>query len=516
MNPNNDSLIELDSESESDSEDIINEKDISIDLLNEFEKNGQILDSIFLEFQQSDLSIPLEESDNEDPSEAEEEQIPWLDTLSNEDLIEIENSIYYMIGEYMHDEIESLSSAHFNETMVSDIAEMLQNQLVELQLSEEKYYDEVEDFVLQISEQFFEIHLDIPPRSYKNTFVENIPLSELIRTRQSQLKYLKSVDSHKQKSKEWYEYRYNIMTASNLWKVFGSEAQQNSLICEKCKPLEFQDSSYVNVNSPLHWGNKYEPLTAMIYEDIYHTKTDDFGCIPHKQYPFIGASPDGINVDPTSQRYGRMVEIKNIFNREITGIPKEEYWIQMQIQMETCDLDECDFVETRFKEYETDEEFYLNKGVYSYSGVVLHFINKITQFENQTPQYTPKYVFMPFYIQHNKPEIDQWVKTTQFELKSQYSLYETNYWYLDEISCVLVKRNREWFQRNISKIEAFWRTIEKERITGYEHRLAKKKPAKPEVIHDMNSANTSQYIKNLSSSSQSICLIKVDENGNLL
>ena len=123
---------------------------------------------------------------------------------------------------------------------------------------------------------------------------------------------------------------------------------------------------------------------------------------------------------------------------------------------------------------------------------------------------------MPFYIQHNKPEIDQWVKTTQFELKSQYSLYETNYWYLDEISCVLVKRNREWFQRNISKIEAFWRTIEKERITGYEHRLAKKKPAKPEVIHDMNSANTSQYIKNLSSSSQSICLIKVDENGNLL
>jgi hypothetical protein len=45
-----------------------------------------------------------------------------------------------------------------------------------------------------------------------------------------------------------------------------------------------------------------------------------------------------------------MLEIKNISNRIIDGIPKEEYWVQMQIQMETCDLDECDFVETRFKE----------------------------------------------------------------------------------------------------------------------------------------------------------------------
>ena len=52
-----------------------------------------------------------------------------------------------------------------------------------------------------------------------------------------------------------------------------------------------------------------------------------------------------------------MVEIKNIVNREITGRPKEEYWIQTQIQMEVCDLDECDFVETRFKEYDSKEDY---------------------------------------------------------------------------------------------------------------------------------------------------------------
>ena len=56
-------------------------------------------------------------------------------------------------------------------------------------------------------------------------------------------------------------------------------------------------------------------------------------------------------------RYGRMLEIKNPFSRKITGIPKFEYWIQMQIQMETCDFNECDFLETKFVEYNSEQEF---------------------------------------------------------------------------------------------------------------------------------------------------------------
>ena len=508
---NNDIMEEIESISE--------EPDIYIEttnlLLKEFEKNEKILDSIFIEFQSNSINdINTEEiKEVEDIDESEPEKEPWLETLSNDDIIEIEILTYDLIGEYIHNEIGNMSNPHFNETMVSDISELLQNQLLELQLSKEEYYDEVDDYVNELCNQFYDTHLDIPPRSYPNTFVENVSVDNLIQKYNAQISYLKSVNTHKQKSKEWYEFRYNIITASNLWKIFGSDSQQNSLICEKCKPLDtqYQDNPYINVNTPLHWGNKYEPLTIMIYEQSYNTTVDDFGCIPHRKYSFIGASPDGININPTSLRYGRMVEVKNIFNREITGIPKEEYWIQMQMQMETCDLDECDFIETRFKEYETEDDFYLNKDVYSYSGVVLYFINKITHFENV--QYAPKYIYMPLHIEKEKSVIDKWIKDTQLELKSQYSLYETKYWYLDELSCVLVKRNREWFQRNIQKIVDFWKIIEKERVTGYEHRLAKKKPVKPEVMHDTN--DTSQYIKNLASS-QSICLIKVDENGDLI
>ena len=32
----------------------------------------------------------------------------------------------------------------------------------------------------------------------------------------------------------------------------------------------------VNVNTPLHWGQKYEPLSVLIYEDKFNTKVEDF------------------------------------------------------------------------------------------------------------------------------------------------------------------------------------------------------------------------------------------------
>ena len=72
-----------------------------------------------------------------------------------------------------------------------------------------------------------------------------------------------------------------------------------------------------------------------------------------------------------------MLEIKNIVNREINGNPKKIYWIQMQLQMEVCNLNECDFLECRFKEYESEEEF-REDGTFNYNNNdkmkgILHF-----------------------------------------------------------------------------------------------------------------------------------------------
>jgi len=35
-------------------------------------------------------------------------------------------------------------------------------------------------------------------------------------------------------------------------------------------------------------------------------------------------------------------------------------------------------------------------------------------------------------------------------------------------------RNKFWFENAIKKIEEVWNIVEKERISGYEHRIAKK------------------------------------------
>jgi len=476
------------------------------------------------------LDIPSDdESESHGSHESVDEFKTWTESLLEEDIIDIENTVIELIDDYMQNEIHTMSSPHFHKNLKREITSILYESLYNIHFSEQtpRYradmstamieicqsedLDEVEQLVGEICDNFFKTHIDVPPRSYSDTFT--IPKSpgenKII---MGTIDRLRNILQPKQRTEEWYQFRHNIITASNIWKVFGSECQYNSLIYEKCHPYTVSNmiggNDYVNTSSPMHWGNKYEPLSISIYEKMFQTKIEDFGCILHDTYPFIGASPDGINTDPESSRYGRMLEIKNIVNREIDGIPKEEYWIQMQMQMETCQLDECDFLETRFKQYATEEEFYmgLSHTLYEYHGVILYFVHKIIDF-NIAVSSAPYYVYMPLDILLQKETVDAWIKTQKDELKSEYSLYEVQYWYLDELSCVLVKRNKEWFHKSISRIEDTWKTIERERVEGYEHRSAKKRVPKPEVVHDGDS--TSQFIRNLPTNN-SICLIKLD------
>jgi putative phage-type endonuclease len=311
-----------------------------------------------------------------------------------------------------------------------------------------------------------------------------------------QIRILQEKPQPEQRTPEWYTRRNNLITASAASKAFGTQASVNQLVYEKCKNYVQESTATTgrgggggiplqgSVNSPLHWGQRYEPLTVMIYEYRNRTKLGEFGCIQHDTYPFIGASPDGINIDPTSRIYGRMVEIKNIFNREITGRPKEEYWIQTQIQMEVCDLDECDFVETRFKEYESKEDYDADGSTMqgytaneNEKGVILWF--------QTAPALTQQgYVSPPIQLYEYAPigatpyEYDKWEAEIFAKHERLGSIWvRTIYWYLDEYSCVLVRRNRLWFSEAALVLQRLWETIEEERQSGFEHRAPKRKTA---------------------------------------
>jgi hypothetical protein len=184
-----------------------------------------------------------------------------------------------------------------------------------------------------------------------------------------------------------------------------------------------------------------------------------------------------------------MLEIKNVVSREIDSIPKKEYWIQMQLQMETCDLDECDFLETKFVEYPSEKEFieddHTDVDTISVldpelsKGVIMYFS------KDGKPIYIHKPLNMTMEI---------------FDLWSQYKIYEQSlleitwvkniYWKVEEFSCVLVLRNRIWFKDNVDTLQEIWNTIEKERITGYEHRAPKKR----NKINGVNDNTNSEFI----------------------
>ena len=220
------------------------------------------------------------------------------------------------------------------------------------------YNENIEEEIYSVIQKANHIYFTsvMPRRSYKKTFIKpNIKKQRM----HKQIDILRNIPQPDQRTNAWYEFRYDLLTASNIWKGLSGQSYINSLIYEKCKPLDLQKYNRINMGSPLHWGQKYEPLSVIIYEDKYKTKVEDFGCIKDDKTDFLGASPDGINVDPNSKIFGRMLEIKNRFSDSvpITGNPKRDYWIQMQFQMGVCKLNECDFLETKFVEYNSKEDF---------------------------------------------------------------------------------------------------------------------------------------------------------------
>lgn len=455
----------------------------------------------------------------------------FLELLSEDEWISFTVEIHESIHQYMQDHILLMSHPDFHKNLIKDIA----HEYVELwstagliqQQEEDQEEDiaEIDEVIEQMIDEYFleDCNITIPIRSHKTSAIRKSPDLEKM---EETIGRLQAIEQPTQRTPEWYTFRHGLITASNISKVFGSPAQQNSLIYEKCQPLSTEGyGSNVNTESPMHWGQKYEPLSVMLYERDYATIIADFGCIQHPTCYCIGASPDGINVNPLSERYGRMLEIKNIVNREITGIPKEAYWIQMQIQMETCDLDECDFLETRFCEY-TDEDAFYEDAEHEDRGIILYMVPRvsmgdITHLNIATTSNAPHYEYMPLDTPLDKESVDEWIRTTRQRLRRDWSLYTTLYWYLAESSCVLVERNREWFKAARPKIEAVWQTVLKERETGHEHRASKKRTSSKEATQATQATNTTiTVIKEGSTSlhntykpsTGSICLVKLEHD----
>jgi putative phage-type endonuclease len=432
-------------------------------------------------------------------------------TIFSEDYaIELIETALHLMEEYMIENPNAISEPDFHENLLEEIKDMFYVQMEDFILDSDYIEDDMDDLL----EEAFNIYVTTfyPERSIEdNEIIIDNKNNEEVNIIEKKIQSLREIPQPVQRTPEWYKFRWNLITASNAWKAFESQSTINQLIYEKCQPLkdfsenDNEEIKMVNTNTTLHWGQKYEPLSVILYEHLYNSKVEDFGCIQHPIYKFIGASPDGIVIESSSGRYGRMLEIKNIVNREINGIPKKEYWVQMQLQMEVCDLDECDFLETKFVEYPDyvsykndsslatfkGEEFnsFTTTASGDYKGIIIYF---------HTKEGKPHYEFMP--LNYWTPEdVSNWEETTINKYTSQpynYTFVKYIYWKLEKLSCVLVLRNKDWFKNNVGQLENVWKIVEQERVTGYEHRAPIKKTKKD--------YSSKPYIDN-----REVCFLKV-------
>lgn len=366
-----------------------------------------------------------------------------------DDLTDVEHLAYDLIQSYVQHEVSSMHLEEFEASMVQSIVDLMHDTLDDDVATLERVAHKCTEFYTK----------------YKGLRTALImwPAQGI----EPALQRLEQFSGLSQRTPEWYQLRHDTITASAAFKLFNSPAKYNELIYEKCSPMA---EHFSTMTGPRHWGVKYEPLSALYYEHVHSTKIKEYGLVIHPQYPFLGASPDGIVVDPTSPRYGCMVEIKNPTSREITGNPKTEYWIQVQLQLEVCDLEYCDFLETHFSEYPSEEEFEADGTFTTTSDGAPKGVFLLKEIEGNNV-----YLYPPFGC--SKEEFETWETTTPGEWVL------TFYWKLDEAVNTLIPRRRDWFSWALPVIEQAWATIVAERVTGYQHRAPKKR-TKPEFKKD--------------------------------
>jgi len=244
----------------------------------------------------------------------------------------------------------------------------------------------------------------------------------------TQWKWLLTVDQMPQRTTDWYTQKRNMLTASeisNLWK--GPRSRIN-LIASKSSVVQEVTSKRLATlrqdTNPMDWGVRYEPIVKMILERE-GAQIQELGRIQHRTIQGLAASPDGLYI--SGPLTGSLVEIKCPISRTINSEIPFDYWCQMQIQMEVCDIDTCEYVEAKFKENETPE------------GYITLCLTKDESDEMK-------------YVYHTSPtyelaETDPWI------------CIETYSWSCSSLRRTIVPRDKAWFAKVQPDIAHFWTEV---------------------------------------------------------
>lgn len=228
-----------------------------------------------------------------------------------------------------------------------------------------------------------------------------------------------------QRTDGWHAKRGEMITASEVYGVFGSESARKEVMMRKLVPRAQGDGPGIPA---LLWGTRFEPIAKRIYEENTHCTITDVSCVQHPVHAFLGASPDGLIVCEDRKRYGRLVEFKCPISRKPTEEIPAGYIHQMQMQMECTGIDECEYVEFRFRQVNYNE-----------------WIKSTEQ--------------KGFFHVYEDGRVEYDTDATGEE-------YQTIYWVLGSIQEKFVPRDPTWMSRHLDGLRTFWNEVLEHRKNG--------------------------------------------------
>lgn len=268
-----------------------------------------------------------------------------------------------------------------------------------------------------------------------------------VEKKKEKIAHLKNVPQIEQRTEAWYEHYSYVLTASEFSSLFGSMKARRSLILSKAFPKREERSNRLacptNEMNPMGWGIRFEPIIKLILKERYNSKIYEAGRITHRENSMLAASPDGIIEDSIlKEQIGRLVEIKCPYTRTIGGEIPYDYWVQMQIQMEVCDLDECEYIEAEILSPRINVETVDLSGCETKGNLYL-----LKQDVEDGSPFHYKYLYGEIYSEVCP------------SIPSGYILVETIPWGLKKWHRKIVSRDRAWYTSTVVWQDAFWSDV---------------------------------------------------------
>ena len=186
-----------------------------------------------------------------------------------------------------------------------------------------------------------------------------------------------------------------------------------------------------------------------------------------------------------------MVEIKCPPKRKFTKTVPPHYGMQVQGQLEVCDLDECDFFQVKIEEYKNFEEYskdnWINESscLNSWGRTALNFPKGCSLTYIKSNETKLSYLYPRFNLSDSMYSI--WLQENKTKIEEEgHKFVEAKWWFISRYECTLIKRDKKWWINNIEHVLSFYNDLmlyknSPEKLNILKQRIIEKKKNKKNI-----------------------------------